>query len=352
MKFMHISDVHLGVRPDEGRPWSDQRARDIWDSFAGVIETAKREKPEFLFLSGDLFHAQPLKKQLLEVNSLFGRIPDTNIVLMAGNHDYLRPKSYYLTMEWHKNVYFFRSEELSRFDFAEQNVCVYGMSYWHREIAERRYDSLIPENPQRLNILLAHGGDERHIPFSPAGILENGFDYVAAGHIHKGAQLIPGRAVMAGSLEPTDKNDTGPHGFWMGELKKGGAGLRFYPIKKCEYCHETYPVTGETSERDILDWAERLLTERPDYQYFRLFLKGKRNPNISYDVSRLMQLARVVDVTCALAPDYDYERLLEEHRDSLLGSYIRSMRNRPQDAVTEKALEYGVNALLGHEICR
>ena len=30
---------------------------------------------------------------------------------MAGNHDYLRTKSYYLTMEWEENVYFFRQEE-------------------------------------------------------------------------------------------------------------------------------------------------------------------------------------------------------------------------------------------------
>ena len=27
---------------------------------------------------------------------------------------------------------------------------------------------------------------------------------------------MPHKAVMAGSLEPTDCNDTGPHGYWMG----------------------------------------------------------------------------------------------------------------------------------------
>ena len=64
MKFIHIADVHLGVKPDQGKPWSEQRARQIWDSFAEVIGVAKREKPEFLFVTGDLFHAQPLKKEV------------------------------------------------------------------------------------------------------------------------------------------------------------------------------------------------------------------------------------------------------------------------------------------------
>ena len=63
MKFIHIADVHLGVKPDQGKPWSELRARQIWDSFADVIGVAKREKPEFLFVTGDLFHAQPLKKE-------------------------------------------------------------------------------------------------------------------------------------------------------------------------------------------------------------------------------------------------------------------------------------------------
>ena len=109
-------------------------------------------------------------------------------------------------------------------------------------------------------------------------------------------------------------------------------------------------VTGTTAEREIYEWAERLLKERPAYQYFRLFLKGKRNPDIIYDVSRLEQTERVVDVVQQMELDYDYEKLSAEHEGSLLGSYIRSLQNMPADEVTKKALEYGVNVLLGHKI--
>ena len=70
MKFMHISDVHLGVKPDAGKAWSEKRAQDIWDSFAEMIEIAAEESPDFLLISGDLFHKQPLKRELKEVCGL------------------------------------------------------------------------------------------------------------------------------------------------------------------------------------------------------------------------------------------------------------------------------------------
>lgn len=350
MRFIHISDIHLGVKPDVGKPWSKKRRQDIWESFAQVIAAAEQKQPDFLFITGDLFHNQPLKKELKEVDALFRRIPKTRVILIVGNHDYLREKSYYLTYPWSENVCLFRREEIDCFDFPELNTAVYGLSYWHREIKERKYDGLCPSNEERINILLAHGGDDNHIPFSAEQALKDGFDYVAAGHIHRSGWLAKERAVMAGSLEPTDCNDIGPHGYWLGSLTKTAVDVSFFPIRKCEYCHETYEVNAHTSEQEIIAWAKELLRERPAYQYFRLTLKGRRDPEINYDLQELEKLDRIVDVRERLVPDYDYKKLLAEHPQSILGAYIRRMNREDADAVTKKALEYGVNALLGHEI--
>lgn len=124
-----------------------------------------RRIPGFLLISGDLFHKQPLKRELKEVCGLFARIPQTKVLLMAGNHDYIQQNSFYRTCEWPENVCFFPREEVMCFDFPEQNTTVYGLSYWHREIRQALYDEVFPKNTDRINILLAHGGDERHIPF-------------------------------------------------------------------------------------------------------------------------------------------------------------------------------------------
>ncbi len=75
-----------------------------------------------------------------------------------------------------------------------------------------------------------------------------------------------------------------------------------------------------------------LLEQRPEYQYFRLYIKGKKDPEYSFDVQEIGKLDRIVDITDQTVPDYDYEKLLEEHADSILGEYIRSMRKKKNRA--------------------
>lgn len=53
-----------------------------------------RESVDLLFIAGDLFHRQPLLRELKEVNNLFSTIPDTRVYLMAGNHDYIKADSF------------------------------------------------------------------------------------------------------------------------------------------------------------------------------------------------------------------------------------------------------------------
>ena len=94
MKFMHISDVHLGVKPDAGKAWSEKRAAGYLGFFCGNDRDCGRRIPGFLLISGDLFHKQPLKRELKEVCGLFARIPQTKVLLMAGNHDYIQQNSF------------------------------------------------------------------------------------------------------------------------------------------------------------------------------------------------------------------------------------------------------------------
>ena len=64
MRFIHIADVHLGMQPDAGFPWSEERGEAIWESFRRIIRLAGREKTDFLLIAGDLFQRQPLLREL------------------------------------------------------------------------------------------------------------------------------------------------------------------------------------------------------------------------------------------------------------------------------------------------
>ena len=53
MKFIHIADVHLGALPDAGKAYSKERGKELWETFAKVIQICEEEKVDFLFIAGD-----------------------------------------------------------------------------------------------------------------------------------------------------------------------------------------------------------------------------------------------------------------------------------------------------------
>ena len=226
MKFIHLADVHLGCSPDAGCPWSKTREKEIWETFRQVIEDARGMEADLLLIAGDLFHRQPDPEQLREVNYLFASIPKTRVVLIAGNHDYLQPSSHYLTFPWAPNVAALFGEQCECVRFPEIGTEVYGFSYYRQEILEPRYDQLHPVRGKYFQILLAHGGDARHIPIDRRKIAYSGFDYIALGHIHRPGALVKGKAIYSGALEPIDSADYGPHGYIAGEWKHGHLSIR------------------------------------------------------------------------------------------------------------------------------
>lgn len=55
IRFIHLSDVHLGAVPDRGCPWSHEREEEIWETFRRVIVGIRKNPVDLLFIAGDLF---------------------------------------------------------------------------------------------------------------------------------------------------------------------------------------------------------------------------------------------------------------------------------------------------------
>ena len=209
MKFIHTGDIHWGMSPDSDKPWSRERARDIRDTFAAIIEKAKQMGVDFLFIAGDLFHRQPLLKDLKEVNYLFSTIPRVKVVMIAGNHDRIRSSSAVLSFSWSPNVTFLSGAEMASVYFEELNTEVTGFSYYTPEIREPKINQASAPRDGRIHILLGHGGDMNHCPIDRASLAASGFSYIALGHIHKPEILTEKKMAFCGSPEPLDKTDTG-----------------------------------------------------------------------------------------------------------------------------------------------
>lgn len=208
------------------------------------------------------------------------------------------------------------------------------------------YDTSEVAEGDFLNILLVHGGDERHIPFQAETVRRAGFDYIACGHIHKPIQLIENRVVMAGALQPVDCNDTGRHGFFMGELTKENCQVKFYPLTYCEYAVMNLKVTSEITTGELEEFVTKRLEKAPEYMLFKIILTGFFDAGAPFTTENLEHMEHVVRVINQCRPDYDFAYLKQQYSQQLIGKYIQAMEQLPQDEVTKLALYYGVEALM------
>ena len=166
MKFIHTGDIHWGMFPDSDKPWSRDRAQAIKESFEEIIRLAREKDVDFLLIAGDLFHRQPLARDLKEVNYLFSTIPSVRVVLIAGNHDRSQANSALRSFTRCSNVTFLMNRELESVIFKDCNTEIYGFSYYSAEISEPVLDELEIADNGRIQILLAHGGDNSHVPMN------------------------------------------------------------------------------------------------------------------------------------------------------------------------------------------
>lgn len=350
MKFIHIADVHLGAEPDAGSAYSGQRGREIWNSLEKVAKICKKEKVQLLLIAGDLFHRQPLLRELKEVNDLFAGLRDTQVVLTAGNHDYLKRDSYYHTFEWAKNVHMILSGQISAVELPELSAAVYGLSYYGREISERLYDNAYPKKLQKFELLLAHGGDERHIPIQKDKLRSLGYDYVALGHIHKPFDteeaFHESRMAYSGALEPIDKNDTGVHGCILGEITKESCRIRFVPCALRQYVHLEVTAEKKMTNRRLKACIREQIEASGTQNIYKVTVKGYHDPDILFDLGDMDTYGNIIDLVDDTKPAYDFMKLLEQNQGELIGKYIESLIDYDEDSVEYLALCEGVQALM------
>ena len=342
MKFIHIADVHLGAQPDAGTAYSKERPAELWDTFEKVLDVCEREQADLLLIAGDLFHRQPLLRELKEVDYLFSELSRTKVVLIAGNHDYIRHDSYYRTFRWSGNVIPLFGSRPEYVEFPELETAVYGLSYHSREIREPLYDTLHPEEGDEITILLAHGGDEKHIPIHRETLKWSGFDYIALGHIHKPEIVFEDLMAYAGSLEPLDHTETGPHGFMEGEISEERQIITFVPFAKRAYVRTEVYVTEEMSGEEILDRIGTEISYRGSENIHEIVLQGTMAPQIELDQERIREKYRISKISDQTKSIWETRGLSQE--DNLLMRRVAELLKEEPNA-----LAYAMEALEASE---
>lgn len=223
MKFMHISDLHLGKRVNEFSMIEDQEY-----ILQEILQIAKKEKMESLLIAGDVYDKSVPSAEAVQLLDEFltrAASMGISVFLISGNHDSAERLSFgsRLLREAEKifispvfdgvvepirmldlygpvNVWllpFIKPATVRRF-FQEEEISSYDDAF--RLVVES-----LKVNPKERNILVAHqfvtGAARCESEEVSVGGLDNvdasvmdGFDYVALGHIH-GPQHIGREAV-------------------------------------------------------------------------------------------------------------------------------------------------------------
>ncbi|MBA3784238.1 MAG: DNA repair exonuclease [Acidobacteria bacterium] len=330
MKFLHISDVHLGCT----RYQLNESPRDFFDAWIDVLQKyAIGERVDFVIMGGDFFHKRNVPPETM--NYAFAGLSllkDNGIpcVTIEGNHDqkandtdfsWLRSLAnwnllYLLepTNENGKVNYKSWNEDNGKGGFVDiGNARIFG-SHWYGASANWAIPMLteaIKENRRTdaFHILLLHTDVEGHqthpIPaLSLANLkeLKSVTDYVALGHTHKSYE-IDNWAFNPGSLEITSidefRETRGAFLIDVGENNEVNAThLREYrqrPFQRLSFDVSGYAESKEITEA-VLELVEREAktfdanAPRPIYE---ITLRGHLGfPNSNLELQKIREEAR------------------------------------------------------------
>lgn len=347
MKFIHMADVHLGVQPDKGKPWSKDRAQEIKDTFVKVIESAEEQKIDLLLIAGNLFHMPPSEGMIRDVDYILSKLTKTKTIIIAGNRDYIKPDSAMANYQFSSKTICLSADKISNVYMKDLNTCVTGFSYNSRENEDDIINHIKPAKQGAVNILLAHGGDAKHLPFNKKILRETNFDYIALGHIHKPEVIKENTVIMSGSLEPIDYTDTGARGYIYGEVIDGVVTTQFIPVAKRSYMNLLLNIKPNHTPPKILDLVERQIQNLGTQNIYRILVKGHNHNHDVFDFSSLVDKYNIYEVISDVAPEYDLSKIYEENQNNLVGKLIGQLSDDYYaDEVTKKALHYGLGVLL------
>ena len=237
-------------------------------------------------------------------------------------------------------------EQVTCVELKNIKTAVYGASYHNREIFHKPYEKQYAKRLQKYEILMVHGGDEKHTPIRKEELLELGYDYVALGHIHKHQEILPGKIAYCGALEPTDMNDVGLHGYIRGELSNKGCHTKFVHAASRENIHMDIEMTARMTGYELRELVKRTIDENGNHNIFKLRLTGYKNPDIYIDVEALDAYGNITVVEDHTRPAYDMEKIYQQNRDNILGGLIGELKSSKEDSIEYMALCEGVRALM------
>jgi DNA repair protein SbcD/Mre11 len=262
MRLVHLADLHLGFRQYQRLTPAgiNQREADV----AATVQRAAAQvvdlAPDLIVVGGDIFHSvRPSNPAILHAFRVFSllrdRLPDTPIVMVAGNHDAPRTAETGCILRLFREIGVHVADAKSElFTFPTRSLAVLAVP----DVPGIERPSLRPPDGYAHRVLLLHGEvagvlpahaaptDRAAIEIPAAELHADEWSYVALGHYHVYRQVAP-RAYYSGSLDYTSSN---PWGELREEREQRIPGKGFVEHDLVTGAHRFHPVAPS---RPLLD---------------------------------------------------------------------------------------------------
>ena len=251
-----------------------------------------------------------------------------------------------MTYPWQPWVHMLSDKHCMNVQLGNISTSVHGCSYYGPTEGKPYLEDARPDKESEYQILLGYTGDDNHMPADLTELSEKGFDYIALGYEHKASVMQSMHIAYAGSLEPLSVQETGKHGFILGEINEDSTTIRFVPFACREYINIKVRLSSDITEEELEEKLATAINQYGSDNIFTISLEGRYQPKEPYDRARLLALGNVADVKDGTMPDYNLVALLDEHKDDMIGMYLEEFLKEPAGTREQKALYCGLEALL------
>lgn len=342
MKFIHIADMHFDmpftVLSKNGL--AEERRLDQRDVFNKMINYIKENDIEYLFVAGDLYENEYVRKSTIEyINSCFKRIPNTRIYITPGNHDPYLNNSYYNKYEWNENVHI--CTKLEKIENRDVNIYGYGFTDFYSRKVELPTDL----DSKKINILLMHadldGSSKESGEYNPilhSELNKTDFDYIALGHIHKSNFEEDKKIIYPGSMIAGGFDELGKHGMILGNIDENTKvkSLQFIPLDDKEFVEINLDVSKIASKEELIEKMNSVQTDNA--KYYKIILMGTKN--IEIDTNELIKYVankKIIKIKDKTKVEYNLDKISKEQ--SLKGIFVRELLEQINEENREQILE-------------
>ncbi|HCP47305.1 MAG TPA: DNA repair exonuclease [Deltaproteobacteria bacterium] len=252
-----------GLGKYEGAPTERIRAATRL-ALGNLVDLALNRDVAMVLIAGDLYDGDwdDFDTGLFFANQM-SRLREAHIpvFVVAGNHDAANRITPDLPLP--SNVHMFPSHEPSTQLLDDLGIAIHGQSYSQRVVTgdlSRDYPKPISD---LLNVGLLHTsadgrpGHDTYAPCTPAGLVAQGYDYWALGHVHTREVVNEDPwIVFPGNLQGRHIRETGPKGCTLVEVEDGSISRATHQevdVVRWDHCH--IDATNCTNTDEVLEAA-------------------------------------------------------------------------------------------------